>query len=408
VGDGGRIRQILLNLCSNAIKFTSIGHVLLRVRCTGPATAVPTFELRVEDTGIGIPAAARSRLFRKFEQGRGDTAQRHGGTGLGLAISRQLAELMHGSLEVQSTEGQGSTFTLALPLPRAAASGAALPPSLHGRRLLLVGGHAALRDAHARSCRAAGAECIAVADGAGATAAVKEHGFDTAVVQHGLPDCDLDQAITRLRLLAPKLRILVLSSAPRVELEHRLAELGASGLLGLPVRLPLLLDALVAVGNVEPGTFIGRGALALRGRRNRQPAPQLGLHVLLADDSPVTQNLVRLLLERAACTVEVVGNGRQALEAWSQQHFDLLLLDCRMPEMDGLTATREIRRREVAGARTPIFALTADALQTDRDRCQQAGMDRHISKPIDRNALYAALQSLPPRPLGTQPSLLPG
>jgi PAS domain S-box-containing protein len=425
VGDPGRLRQVLVNLLGNAIKFTERGEVVLRVAPLTPQPPLPLgsislspcargegeqealttgspsplvgegagglrglhFEIR--DTGIGIPQDKLEAVFQPFEQADRSTTRRYGGTGLGLAISTQLVELMGGRLAVTSEVGKGSTFsftaTFAAPTEKPIAQ-APRPTSLTGMRALCVDDNAtnrrileeiltswSMRPTTCDSADAASAELLRAADAG--------EPYPLVLLDAHMPDVDGFDLAARIqgeRALAGTV-LLMLTSAGRPDDVARCRELGIDAYLLKPVKQSDLLAALLT---------------ALDGSRRQAPprqpgaAPGRSLRVLLAEDNAVNQKLASRLLEKQGHAVTVVSNGKEALAALEREAFDVVLMDVQMPEMDGFEATAAIRR---AGRRVPIVAMTAHAMKGDRERCLEAGMDGYVSKPIQARELIDAV-----------------
>ncbi|MDQ3756450.1 MAG: response regulator [Actinomycetota bacterium] len=386
-GDPARIRQVLTNLVANAVKFTETGQVI--VRASRRDDAMVCFE--VLDSGVGIAPNAVNRMFDAFSQAEASTTRRFGGTGLGLAISKHLVELLGGRLGVQSVAGRGSTFWFELPLPEAdsqAAAGAGLP-TLIGLRMLIVEANAATRDVLARMAEHWRMVPTAVNSGAAALAAAKSGRFDVVLIDMDTEARDLDGGT-----LAKALRATV-APCPRIVLLTRSAHggrqaaviVGADAAVSKPVRESQLFDELATLFSEDAEEVLTVVAQPPR------PGTATG-RVLVADDNPVNQRVARLFLEGLGFEVDVVGDGAEAVEAVGNLRYDAVVLDCQMPGMDGYRAAQEIRRREGAGPRVPIVALTASAAAADRQRALAAGMDEHVAKPIDREHLGAVLTRL--------------
>jgi signal transduction histidine kinase/DNA-binding response OmpR family regulator len=405
VGDEGRVRQILINLLGNAVKFTERGHVCLRVRAREELPGTWQLALAVEDTGIGIPPEKRQQLFQKFAQADSSTTRRYGGTGLGLAISRRLAQLMGGDVTLESRAGQGSTFRLELRLraedgARAAGAGTPRGPAL---RLLVVDDTplvletlaARLEELGMAPGRAAGRdEALAVARAAQRAGAP----FDACLVDSGLPEEGARRLLEDLRSAGASMRLVALGR-PRGTQLAALERAGFAGCLEKPLRLAdlrALLAALAAADANGPRAFLTRYSL---GSVPVDPAPGrtaggLELRVLLAEDNLVNQQLALHVLGKLGCRVEVACDGEEAVRLWAAGRHDVVLMDCQMPRLDGLAATAEIRRREEPGRRTPIVALTANAMAGDRERCLAAGMDEYVTKPFRADSLREVLSRL--------------
>jgi two-component system, sensor histidine kinase and response regulator len=396
-GDPHRLRQILTNLVSNALKFTSAGQVVVRCALDDGATAVPAaapvrLRFAVEDTGIGIGPEEQATLFRPFVQADDSTTRRFGGTGLGLAISRQLVDLMAGQMGLASVPGAGSTFWFSVPVvptPVTAESTPA-PQSLAGARLLLLVANPTLAAIVARRARRWGlaVESVVSVDQALAMlrdAAERGAAFDVALVdpapgrERG-PSLDFVAdpvlADVPLVMLASVTRAGEAATPPRAGLTLRLAK---------PVRTEELHDAL-------------RAALRREVVKRSPPAPaapappRLAGRILMAEDNRVNQGVALGMLEGAGLAVDVVEDGRQAILRLASRHYDLVLMDGQMPELDGFAATAEIRRFEaINGGHIPIVAVTAGALEGDRERCLAVGMDDYLAKPFTRAQLVDAV-----------------
>ncbi|MFZ5586082.1 MAG: PAS domain S-box protein [Thermodesulfobacteriota bacterium] len=403
VGDPGRLRQVLVNLAGNAVKFTSQGEVTLRVQALEVGESAARLHFEVRDTGVGIAPEKQMDVFKAFEQADMTITRQFGGTGLGLAISAQLVGLMGGKISVESQPGQGSTFSfnalfgLQPDQPARRARQSRLP-LLQGRRVLVAAAYECQGQALAEALRGWGlmAQCETQAEQAGRClrqALAEGAPYDLVLVDLGLPG---EQGLDLVRSVladpaGPTKVITLLPFGNRIALAAASRELGAQAWLAQPVRLSALWRAVLGLllGEEPSGEA---PAVAEPGSR---PAGA-GLRVLLAEDNQVNQRLATLLLERWGHRVTVVGNGREALEAIAGQEFDLVLMDVQMPEMDGLSATAELRRREAKAGerRLPVIAMTAHAMSGARERCLAAGMDAYVSKPIDPQTLWQAMADL--------------
>ncbi|MEP7360565.1 MAG: response regulator, partial [Chloroflexota bacterium] len=399
VGDMGRLRQILLNLLSNAIKFTERGEVLVSVAAHQGDRSEVELKIAVKDSGIGVSKDQMGRLFQSFSQADSSIARRYGGTGLGLAISRRLAEAMNGALTAESTgvPGEGSTFRLSVKVPSAPASALASVPvsraiELAGKRALIVDDNATNR----RILRAQLARWdVGVRDTAYPEEALKwirdGEQFDVALLDLFMPDMDgvalADAIRAALPQGAPKL-VLVSSAAMR---EH-----GATmdALISKPVKPSALHDALVTVFATGEGRVQLQRAPDSAG--DREMALRHPLHILLAEDNAVNQKLALRLLQNMGYTADVANDGNQAVAALEATDYNVVLMDVQMPELDGLGATRKIRR---LWPERPlhIVAMTANAMAGDREACLAAGMNDYVSKPIKPSELAAALMRAPSR-----------
>ncbi len=397
-GDPSRARQILTNLIGNAIKFTDRGGVTLHIRLEqtqGPGLLVRS---EVRDSGIGLSDEQRGRLFQPFSQADGSTTRKYGGTGLGLAICRQLTELMGGSIGVDSVPGQGSTFwfTVQLECGTEEPSGPLTrDPGLTGLRALVVMKHEVERAALAEQLETWGLEVTAMADPAEAFMTLGDAAscglpFRVALLDHDLPDTDALE-FTRAVSESTDLRgtkVLLLAPLTQRNSASGAAQAGAAGVATKPIRHQPLHDLLRGAIGLEVRTE-HRAAL-LKGRPVGS-RPRGRARVLLAEDNPVNQKVATRMLDKLGHMVDVVANGLEAVQAVRKLPYDVILMDCQMPEMDGYTATADIRSLEGSGSHTPIIAMTANAMQGDRERCLEAGMDDYIAKPIRTEELYATL-----------------
>ncbi len=411
IGDAGRIRQILTNLASNAVKFTARGHVLINAEVeTGPGSA-PWVRLAVEDTGIGIPADKREIIFDKFSQADASTTRKFGGTGLGLSICRQLAELMHGRIGVDSIEGQGSTFWVTLPLPvdTDARPRGAPDVVLTGTRVLIVEPDPTSCHVLTEQLDGRGLRATAVASGEEALAELSNaewsgDAYAIVLLTNELPDME-GETLGRLVKADARLHdtvLLYFTAQGRPGDARRIHDAGFAAYLLKPCREEDLHDALALAWEgrnaAEPIPLITRHSLA-EGRAAQQGAPPATVpsraapaRILLVEDNAVNQKLAIRLLEKLGCRVDVAANGREGVEMLTLLPYDLVFMDCQMPELDGYDATRQIRASETRMARVPIIAMTANAMRGDREKCLEAGMDDYITKPIRTDDLAAMLQ----------------
>ena len=399
VGDVTRLRQILLNLLSNAVKFTETGEVVLSVTARRLDAPGPVYELTfaVRDTGIGIPPGRIDRLFESFSQLDASTARKYGGTGLGLAISKRLTEMTGGVMSVESRVGHGSEFRFTVRAP--SAEGAVPPrrelrgtqPTLDSKRVLVVDDNetnrrilAAYLDTWGMAVRMTGSPREALAwIQAGEL-------FDAGILDMHMPELDgvaLARAIREQRTAAA-LPLLLFTSLGRRE--SGAESVGFSAHLTKPIKPSQLFDALVGVLAGQPIRVDKRTP----SRRELDPemARRHPLRILLAEDNVVNQKLALRLLEQMGYRADVAANGLEAVEAIERQPYDLVLMDVQMPEMDGFEASREIARRWPADRRPRIVAMTANAMQGDRELCLAAGMDDYMSKPIHVGELVGALE----------------
>ena len=387
MGDPGRVRQVVLNLVSNAVKFTEHGEVTIEATLSGRTDADARIAIAVSDTGIGIPPERQGAVFESFTQADGSHSRRYGGTGLGLTICRQLAELMHGTLALTSAVGHGSTFTLELPFPLQTEAGRTPASDLAGVRVLVVDDHPVNRLVVGEALRGWG--CIVEEAASGAVALGRLHEaeqpYDILLLDLRMPEMTGEElAVTVHRTIDPAPPMVLLSSAGTRTAEE-LDAAGFAASLTKPMRQGQLREVI--------GRVLGRAvAPALR----TTPAPEigepLGMRVLVAEDNPVNQKVALRLLERLGCRADAVGNGREALAALAAVPYDVVLMDVQMPEMDGFEATQALRLTERdTGDHVPVIAMTAHAMQGDRERCMAAGMDDYVTKPVKEPDLRAAL-----------------
>jgi PAS domain S-box-containing protein len=397
VGDPGRLRQIVTNLVSNAIKFTEKGEVVVSVEEEAEGPEGLRLHFKVQDTGIGIPKDSLAKVFQAFSQADGSTTRKYGGTGLGLTISTKLVEQMRGKLWVESVAGQGSTFhfTVHLGMQTVARQAVPAPPDqLRGVAALIVDDNFTnrriLTAALARwGMKVTTAENGTVALQALQSAAAEGKPFKLILLDGQMPVADGFVVAEQIRKIpgASDLTIMMLTSAGYPGEAARCRELGIDGYLVKPIGHAELLQAVCNVLQKGP-----RNANAPLLTRHSLQEDRQRLRVLLAEDNAVNQAVATRLLERRGFSVTAVGDGRAAVDALSAGSFDVVLMDIQMPGMDGFQAVAEIRRREEASGRhVPVIALTAHALVGDNKRCLDAGMDDYISKPIDKTELLAAI-----------------
>ncbi len=393
-GDPVRLRQVLLNLVGNAVKFTENGEVLVKLELL-PDERI-AFEVR--DTGIGLTQEAQERIFSAFSQADSFTTRKYGGTGLGLAIVKQLVELMGGQVSVSSEPGKGSSFRFELPLPavpQTEDTQTRLPRArLVGLRVLLVDDNATNREIVQQQLMAWGVAVDTASSAEGGWQALHAHVgnfYDLVLLDHEMPGCSGVELAARIRAdeQVAGLPLILLSSKDPQDVP------GASGLFQEMLTKPLRqAQLLAAVGRVmDPAAAPLAGAADRAAPRAPGTPAAGGARVLLVEDNPVNREVALGMLENLGCEIVVAENGWVAIEAMNDPRFDLVLMDCQMPVMDGFTATAEIRRREAAAAapRIPVVALTANAMEGDRERCLAAGMDDFLSKPFSEKQLAAKL-----------------
>jgi signal transduction histidine kinase/CheY-like chemotaxis protein/HPt (histidine-containing phosphotransfer) domain-containing protein len=407
VGDAGRLRQVVVNLVGNAIKFTENGEIVLRVETRSRTANDAELHFAVRDTGIGIPADKQHAIFRAFEQADGSTTRRFGGTGLGLTISTQLVGLMGGRMWVESVPGAGSTFHFTarfglskLPTPLTVRVSA---NTLRNLPVLVVDDNATNRRILVDMLTQWTMWPAAVENGRNALARLEQacesnQSFPLVLLDAQMPDLDGFAVAERIRQ-NPKLAgatIMMLSSAGQLGDADRCRQLGVGTYLTKPIKQSDLFDAILTT--LAAASADERLAAARRdehGAESPDNAPATPpLRILLADDNAVNQRVAARLLEKRGHSVVVAENGKEAIERLAQGSIDLVLMDVQMPEMDGLEATAAIRAREAGtDAHTPIIAMTAHAMRGDRERCLEAGMDEYVSKPIQPAELLKAINA---------------
>jgi signal transduction histidine kinase/DNA-binding response OmpR family regulator len=395
-GDPGRLRQVLLNLIGNAVKFTEKGEVVVRVAVKARDERKLVAEFDVTDTGIGISPEAQRRLFESFTQADASTTRKYGGSGLGLAISRRLATLMGGTVGCESEPGCGSRFwfTATFDVREEPAAAALERRELAGRRVLVVEDHPTQRRAIVGHVERYGGAAVAVDAAEPAIALLEREAaagrrFDAAIVDLALPRVDglaFAQRLAESKQLASLPLLLVASAAARDRVRAQAGSRFAAFLLA-PARSTHVRDSLLEV-------FGGRVASAAVEPTRALPVGSRG-RVLVAEDNAVNRTVAQKLLEKLGYAVDLAYHGVEAVLRAGQRRYDCVLMDCQMPEMDGYEATRQIRERERGSQRrTPIVAMTANALQGDRERCLAAGMDGYVAKPLRRDELLDALERL--------------
>ncbi len=396
LGDPARLRQILVNLTGNAIKFTRQGEITIRAEPVQEALEGIRVRFSVSDTGVGIPVERLGAVFERFTQVDGSTTRQYGGTGLGLAICKQLVQAMGGEIGVESEVNRGSTFWFTVPF-KLNLEGDAVEtpewlqhPSIRGRRILGVDDNATNRTILTRMLDGFGCRVEMVDHGQRALDLLKqarERGvpFEVVLLDMQMPDLDGEQ-IARAIKTDPQhqeTKIIILTSMGQRGDAARLQALGCSGYLLKPVRQQMLYEAIATVTGQPPelpGGMVTRHSLAEQKRQ--------GLRLLLAEDNPVNQKLAVILLQKAGYSVDVVDNGQQALEKVQKERYSALLMDVQMPVLDGYAAARKIREWEAGQRHLPIIAMTASAMKGDRERCLEAGMDDYISKPLQPESLF--------------------
>jgi two-component system sensor histidine kinase/response regulator len=397
-GDAGRLRQVVTNLISNAIKFTERGDVIVRVSAAGSTEEHECVRFSVQDSGIGISEEAQRSLFQAFSQADGSTTRKYGGTGLGLAISKQLVKLMNGEIGVESKPGHGSTFWFTAHFHKQRGSVVVAPAQadLRRARVLIVVPHPVLRGIFENQLQYWNAQCTGCAKPEEALAAMRREAaagtpFEIALIElmglefDGLP---LAQAIKNDPAISATRLVMLTPFTVRNDAELRAAGIAAS--LPKPVKRSRLLGCLTASAPSAPKP---RPTMT----QPNAPAQTKHVRILLADDNPDNQKLSMHQLKKLGYAADMVSNGVEALEALSRIAYDIVLMDCQMPELDGYAASTEIRRREGDSKHTTIIAMTANAMGGDKEKCLASGMDDYISKPVRINELQAKLERWAPK-----------
>ncbi|APH74268.1 response regulator [Aquibium oceanicum] len=417
VGDVGRFRQIATNLVGNAVKFTEKGHVLVDISGTVRGETVD-ITLRVEDTGIGIPRDKLSAVFDKFAQVDASSTRRHEGTGLGLAIASRLVELMGGKIAVESSVGEGSTFSFTISLPvdnSGVASRPVVPVDVTGARVLAIDDNPVNRDILVEQLKSWGFDCAAVESGAVGIAFLeraRQLGIpvDCVILDYQMPGMNGGEVAKSIRdnpKIAP-VPVVLLTSVDQAQTARLAIEFGIAAHLHKPARSSALLETLVSVmqrarteilppRNSETVPFPSRVRLVepTERRISAQTINKPGqLDVLVAEDNEVNQLVLRQILEGLGLSYRIAGNGRSAVEMHRLLKPKIILMDVSMPEMNGLEATRAIREAERGtGVHTPIIGITAHALKGDKEKCLEAGMDDYLSKPVSPNKLSLKVET---------------
>jgi two-component system, sensor histidine kinase and response regulator len=399
VGDPLRLGQVLINYTNNAVKFTEAGEIAIRISVREGSERETLLYFEVKDTGIGIAPDQIERLFKSFQQADGSVTRRYGGTGLGLAISKQLASLMGGEAGVESELGKGSTFWFTARLGKGERKRKAyLPePDLRGRRILVVDDNEHARAVIVDMLRGM---TFSVAEVPSGTAAVEElkkaaaegRAYDIAFIDWQMPGIDGLETARRVKALGlePRPHMAIVTAYGREEVIQEAEMIGVEDVLIKPVGSSILFDTIMHLlgsfreesrerpeGEDPPGVSPAAAAIA-------------GARILLVEDNELNQQVATEILQRVGCAVAIAGDGREAIEKTRAGSFDLILMDVQMPVMDGVVATKELRKEERFAA-LPIIAMTASAMTEDRDRCLEAGMDDFISKPIDPELMFATI-----------------
>jgi CheY-like chemotaxis protein len=398
IGDAARLRQVLLNLAGNAIKFTSTGGVALIVE---PGISPNEISFLVRDTGIGIAPDAQQRIFREFEQADEHIARSYGGTGLGLSISDRIVKRMGGRITLESKPGMGSTFEVSIPL--AAAEGGAqktfVAPDLAGQSIMLVSPQGIEASLTVRRLQRWGGQTCLVSDADVAQALLPERSWHSILIDHALGKASSEALGEAARLHAAQ-RIVMFTPATRHELQSSASAF--TGYLVKPLRAASLAARLTTTPEISAPSLAGETPTDPAESVETPVAPtSKGLSILVAEDNEINALLMRSLLGRLGHKAVVTTNGEEALESWLSAKsagtpYDLVFMDIQMPQLNGIETTKRIRHLEAGqqGGRTPILALTANTLVEDRYACFEAGMDGFLIKPLDRDKLAEAIAGL--------------
>lgn len=397
IADGGRLRQILLNLLGNAIKFTRDGHVLLEVKCDSIQPDCADFEFRVTDTGIGIGVEAQRNLFAAYAQADATIANQFGGTGLGLQICKRLVELMGGNIGVESTPGKGSTFWFRVRLPIVPETAGSFSVDLRGKRVLVVDDNPVSIKIYSDYLRDAGAEVVAITDAEEALARLSvEDPFACAILEkntRGVDGLQLAQLISTSEQHRQAAIILLTSVTEKIN-KTALKRAGVNAYFNKPASCNLLYQTLGKLLQTPHLTreslFVANDELTGKNWSGGQ-AIKLNGKLLVAEDMEINQAVLRAMLVAMGLFVDFANNGEEAVAMWRDGDYDLVLMDCLMPKLDGYAATRAIRSGRSEKAQIPIVALTGNASDVDKQRCFAAGMNDFITKPFIESALVATL-----------------
>jgi two-component system, sensor histidine kinase and response regulator len=400
-GDPGRLRQVIINLVGNAIKFTQRGEIVVRAMLESETETHAILRFLVSDTGIGLPADRLNTIFERFVQVDSSTTRKYGGTGLGLTICRQLVEMMGGKIGVDSELGQGSTFWFTAVFEKQAQPTGVIPIEpidMHELHILAIDDNATNRTILTKMLEAFGCRISTIASGVEAVPTLKaarENGdpFRLVLLDLQMPDMDGEQTLQAIKanILVKDVTVIMLTSMGNRGDAGRLESMGCAGYLLKPIKQGQLYEAIEMVLSkqvpkaVEPRQkMLTRHTLAEQKRQSTR--------ILLVEDNPINQKLAVTILRKAGYSVDVAENGIQAVETLKVKSYPLVLMDVQMPEMDGLEATKHIRDQESGKRHTPIIAMTAHAMKGDKERCLAAGMDDYLSKPLEIEELFSTIE----------------
>ncbi len=402
LGDAGRLRQVLINLVGNAIKFTHEGEVVIRVMTQSSSGDTDTLRFLVSDTGIGIPLDRQKAIFERFVQADSSSTRKYGGTGLGLSISSQLTRMMGGDIGLESEPGKGSTFWFTITVGKVKESVMpflALPEDLVDVPVLIVDDNSTNRTILEKMIRGFGCNAFSVASGKEALNILKSFNelskpFQLVLLDMQMPEMDGEEVLSKIKA-DPELKnvtVIILTSMGQRGDAARLESMGCNGYLLKPVRQKELFGALLNIlgRNKQSDETKIKASMITRHSLNEQ---QRGLtHILLAEDNPTNQKLAIRLLQKAGYPVDVAATGKESIEAVQKKNYKMILMDVQMPEMDGFEATKRIRALGPKYEQLPIIAMTAYAMAGDRERCLEAGMNDYVSKPLNVEELFKVIE----------------
>ncbi|MCP4020519.1 MAG: response regulator [Desulfobacteraceae bacterium] len=407
-GDPGRLRQIILNLATNAIKFTSKGSISIRVTLDSESDSNAKLNFKVSDTGIGIPKDRLGRLFKSFSQVDASTTRKYGGTGLGLVISKRLTEMMGGTIDVESQKGKGSTFWFTAVFEKQSMGpelqeDIQFPEDIRDKRILAVDDNDINRDIIAAYMKSWKCDTKVVETGKEAlaelTRAAKDKTpFDMAIIDMMMPEMDgvqLAKLIKENKMLASTRLMMLTSSGIRGD-GKKMKTLGIEGYFNKPIKRSELYNAIISMLGIPQDANAAAGEKRMVTRHTLKELKKQKVRILVAEDNIINLKVAVHLLNKFGYRADTAGNGKEAIQALEKIPYDLILMDVQMPEMDGYEATRKIRNLKSAVRDIPIVAMTANAMKGDREKCIEAGMDDYISKPVKPDSLQETLNTWVP------------